>query len=387
MILADEPGERLVYEREKVRDWRRSGLIVESQLAAIEAAQSAAPGLAGLAIRALLFGLGVAAMAAFYGVAGPSMRDWHEADAGWFFLFEGALALAIGEIVAVIFHLYRFGIEEALLLGGPFLMAWGTGLAWGSGLRKDLTPELIAGGCVGAVLFTLVYARRRHLAAALAAVASASAGLAGFQLSHPRGALACLWTTLCAAAMARREIPDFERERWETLQGMLALLIPLAFNLRLENLVGGVVSRGAGLEYWLSYAAVWLIPAALMPAAIRLRHRPLMIAAAIGLLVAIMTNKPYWGIQRQDWDPAILGLLLMGIAAVLERWLRTGPGGLRNGFTAAAVVVERDSDFGASALLVAGATAVISSPNPAPADTGLKGGGGSSGGAGASGGF
>jgi hypothetical protein len=225
------------------------------------------------------------------------------------------------------------------------------------------------------------------LAAALAVVAAASAASAGFQWQHPRWALFLLWSALFALSLARRAVPEFERERWQTLQGMIAVLIPLALNLRLESLLGGAPSRGAGPEYWLSYALAWLIPAALMLAAVRWRHRPLLAASAIGLLVAIMTNKPYLDLERQDWDPAILGLLLMGAAAALERRLRAGPGGCRDGFTVAPIIIARDEDSGASALLAAGLNAAVAAPNPPPTDAGFKGGGGSSGGAGAGGGF
>lgn len=374
-VLADPAGESRIFELERARAWRRSGFIDDRQLAAIEAAVGPAPGLAGTAMRLLLAGLTLAGLGAFYGFFGPGHHD----GAGWFLVFEGALALLAGEVLALSLSLHRFGAEEALQLGGAAL------LALGSAVAADFGPHwheaLAAGGLVGLGAFGWVYARRRYQAALPALLACAAAALAGFSPPHPRAALALLWIVLLALSLRRREVPDFERERWQAAQGMLALLIPITVNLRLESVLHGLPERGAGLVYWGSYAAVWLLPAPMLLLGARLRHRPLLVGGALALLVALATNKPYLGLARRDWDPALLGALLAVVAAGLERWLRAAPGRMRDGFTADEVLVGRQELSAAGALLAASAAAARVEAAPASRESF---GGGSSGGAGAS---
>ena len=50
-------------------------------------------------------------------------------------------------------------------------------------------------------------------------------------------------------------------------------------------------------------------------------------------LATLATNKAYLGRQPQSWDPILFGLLLMGTAIVIRRWLASGPNGERYGFT------------------------------------------------------
>jgi hypothetical protein len=372
-LPADAAGEEKVFELERARAWRRSGFIDDTQLAAIEAAVGPVPGLAGAAMRLLLAGLTVAGLGAFYGLFGAS-----GGDAGWFLLFEGALALAAGEALAAALSLHRFGAEEALQLGGCALIALGAArtAAFSHGAR----PALLAGGAAGAAAFGWVYARRLHPLALPAVLACAAAALAGLEPAHPRAALALLWSGLLALSLLRRAVPDFERDRWQAVQGMLALLVPITLNLRLDA-VFGAPARGAGLVYWGSYAAVWLLPGLMLALGARLRHRPLLVGAALALLAALCTNKPYLGLARRDWDPALLGALLVVVAAVLERWLRAGPKSMRDGFTAEEVLVSRGELSAAQALLAASAGAAGVQAGPASRESF---GGGGSGGAGAS---
>ena len=104
-------------------------------------------------------------------------------------------------------------------------------------------------------------------------------------------------------------------------------------------------------------------------------------------LATLLTNKPYLGAPREPWDPILFGLLLIGTALVLRRWLASGKDGAQDGFTPARLL-RSDNDTRAVAAIASAAfheTAHPRSDPPAPEP--FKGSGGRSGGAGAGGSF
>jgi hypothetical protein len=104
------------------------------------------------------------------------------------------------------------------------------------------------------------------------------------------------------------------------------------------------------------------------------------------MLVTIGTNKPYLGLPRQPWDPILFGILLMGSAILLRRWLSKGENGQRYGFTATRLLAGEQRILS----VVATASAALHQPGisaPAESSSKLDPGGGRSGGAGSSGSF
>ena len=87
--------------------------------------------------------------------------------------------------------------------------------------------------------------------------------------------------------------------------------------------------------YWPSYAAIWAIPAAGLWLGVRQRDRELIDVNIALALATLVTNKPYLGWPSLEWDPIFLGVLLIGAAIALRRWLARGPDGARRGFTPA----------------------------------------------------
>jgi len=79
----------------------------------------------------------------------------------------------------------------------------------------------------------------------------------------------------------------------------------------------------------------------------------------------------------------LLGVLLMGLALVVRRWLLSGPGGERNGFTPLRVL----SKDRAAVAMLGMASAAFKPAAPAPSAPPPEFGGGRSGGGGASGSF
>jgi uncharacterized membrane protein YgcG len=107
----------------------------------------------------------------------------------------------------------------------------------------------------------------------------------------------------------------------------------------------------------------------------------------VGAIVAILTlvtNKPYLGWQRHTWDPMLLGVLLIGVALFIRRWLAAGPGEIRHGFTARRLSGKDKSwlNTGVSAMGVVSPDIITPSQQTESPDVHF--GGGDSGGGGAS---
>ena len=85
--------------------------------------------------------------------------------------------------------------------------------------------------------------------------------------------------------------------------------------------------------YWATYAAIWLLPAAGLALAVRDKHRWMLWVSLIMAVATLATNKPYLGWERHTWDPILLGVLLVGTAIGVRRWLSRGPDGQRHGWT------------------------------------------------------
>ncbi|HVE13199.1 MAG TPA: hypothetical protein VNI01_07390 [Elusimicrobiota bacterium] len=376
--FAAEDEER-VYRAETARGWRRSGLVSEEQLAGIEKEIGALPLQASWPIRVLLFAFALGACAAYFGVVEWLVRD-RRMEGLWFCASSPALYfLALGLIVR--HRLYRFGIEEGLLLGAAVLLFPGVGA-----LASYPARALLAGSAGSAALVFLAL-RFGYLWARLGAILAVSFTVAdqcrGLSENETRVLFAALYAAALAASFRFRP-PDFDRSRHQTVQGVLALGVGLFLNLKLDAILsfGGRASRGAGAFYWATFAAAWLLPALALAFAVRRRHRALLIAGALLAGVACATNKPYLGLERRVWDPAVFGALLMAVGAALTRWLRRGPEGRRDGWTAEPLIAGRGERAGLAAWLAGAAAAPGRAAQP-----GFSGGGGSSGGAGAGGAF
>ena len=97
-------------------------------------------------------------------------------------------------------------------------------------------------------------------------------------------------------------------------------------------------------------------------------------------LLTLITNKPYLGWPRRPWDPIVLGAALIATAVFVRRWLASGPGGERHGFTASRLLDADRAKLSlvgsASALIPTPATTRSSSPSSEPGFRGGRSGGG-----------
>jgi hypothetical protein len=177
---------------------------------------------------------------------------------------------------------------------------------------------------------------------------------------------------------------ELEEDDLAWVQGVAFSGFYLVCNLIITGRWSGLYTASqSGWFYWSTYAAVWIVPALALWLGIRGRDRLLIDLGWLGALVTILTNKSYLSWPRQTWDPILLGILLMGTAVALRRWLAKGPNGERSGFTPVRVL---DSENRALAAASALSLVLPHAPAASPSQpSSFKPGGGQSGGGGASG--
>lgn len=374
--------EERAFNHERLRDWRAAGLLGADKAAEAEALAGEAPAHASWPLRILLFGLGALALGALSALVLKDLRGRADSAFTAWVLAAGAVAAAEAGIRRL--KVRRFGAEEALVAGAVVLLAYGAERAFSTGMRWHFSLGVFsAAAALGASAAYLRYGYR--LASFGAAVAlGVLVGSQEYGADATRVLLAVLYAGLLAAATFWPGLPPRERSRLEIVRFFLALSVPLCLNLRLEQFPRPwslqPVTGAFGLA---TFAAIFLIPLAWLAWGARERSRTILWAGAIGLLVAQCSIKPYLGIKRDPWDPAVLGLELVLLALALKRWLDAGPGGRRGAYSSEAFGDPGPGE--ASGLLVAAVAASPSSP-PAGPDR-PKGGGGSFGGGGASGGY
>jgi hypothetical protein len=298
-----------------------------------------------------------------------------------------AVCLAAAEYFAGALRLYRHGVEEALATSAVLLLGVAaTATMHILGVRWSNDHVLAVGLTVCAIGGLWLYARFGFVYAAAGAMACIA--MIPFQLiaSKPLQHLAAAALMAAAFGLARSSHlahgDDYPGDDCASLQAAAWAAMYLALNLRVWDLVQPFVASTVRVHdwfYWLSYLAILAIPAVGLRLGIRQRDRELIDVNITLALVTLVTNKPYLGWPRREWDPMILGVLLMAGAIALRRWLARGPDGERGGFTPAQVL---STDAHALSMIATASAAFhphAASPVPAPGSDfrgGRSGGGG-----------
>ncbi|UPT74681.1 MAG: hypothetical protein M0D55_02850 [Elusimicrobiota bacterium] len=383
MRIFGEDEERRAFDHDRVRGWASAGLIAPEKRAEAEAAAGEPPSRAATPVRLLLFALAAAMLAA---LAFLMLKDaGGRAESAVYAWALAACALAGAEAGIKSLKVRRFGAEEALLCGAAVLFAYGAERLAPGESRWRFSEGVFAGAL--AIAAAAAYVRYGYRVATLGAAVALGFLLAAFDWGAEtvRVLLAALYAALLAAVTLWPGLSRRERDRLELVRFFLALAVPLVLNLKLERLLANrYPSPVSGTFAWATFAAIFLIPAVWLAWGASARSRTLIWAGAIGLLVAQCSIKPYLGVERNSWDPAVLGTELMLAALILKRWLDSGAGGRRGGYSSEAL---GESAPGGALGLIAGAVASSPAGPPAGPAEGPKGGGGSFGGGGASGSF
>jgi hypothetical protein len=392
---ADE--EERVRTSRKVRDWAASGLLTADQGQALTAGLRTDLKRTNAIFRAVLFLFGTLIVWALAGLVVVNIDANEEASVGVVAIVLGVGYFAAADFLVARARLYRFGIEEALASWSAAFVGGGVALLAMSAMsgRDDLA--IVFGLLTASAASYVIYARYGYLYAALAAVACAAA--MPFFFDRPQSlervlSAAILAATVVAARAGGRGLDDedcpgddygaIETGAWVGLYVVVNLVWSSELTFGPSTLRG--VSRSF---YWVTYGAIWIVPAIVLYLGVSAKRRLLTGAGLFIALATLVTNKTYLGWPHQTWDPILLGLLLAGGGAALRRWLATGEGGQRFGFTPDRILASHQRTVDALATVAGAGQSAVNhthpAPEPAPAfDVGH---GGRSGGAGAGGSF
>lgn len=379
--------ERAVRLLHDVHDWRDSQLISAEQHDRMAADLETGLRRTNKFLRATLFVFGLLIAIAATGLVAVLLDggDWV------LWILSGLAAggcFAAAAFLVRNYRLYRFGIEEAFAVASILFATFAVGffvddLAAVSGIDLELGLALVAGAIVSFIVFFqfgFVYAAIIGMACA----AMAPFPLLDSEIAGRSTAVAVLAALFVAARLERGKYgEEFPGDSYGLIETAAWAGIYLVVNLKISDWLSHPVETGP--FYWLTYAAIWMLPAAGLWIAARERHRYLLDLNILLAIVTLMSNKPYLNAQRNPWDPIAFGILLVAVALGLRRWLERGEGGARSGFVAFRLLAsERER------LSTAGNVSVMQPslhPQHGPEEPKPGYGGGRSGGAGAGGKF
>jgi hypothetical protein len=358
-----ESDEEKVRMQDLVREWHRSGLLEASQTTRLRAELAVDLKRANPFVRALIFLFTTLVIGASFGFVSVLLQL---RDPGIAILagIAAPVCFLTAEYLVTRFRLYRFGIEEACATCGVLSLAFA--------VEVGTSAEALAVALAGLAAFG-VFLRFGYLYAALGAIACVAALPFQFGLEPEAERVLAALVLATVFSLVRKA------EQYDVIAASSWAGIYVALNLQL----GFRLYQGA--FYWWTYLMIWILPIIGIRMGIRQKHRALIDANLVMVLVTLASNKPYLRLTRQPWDPILFGILLIGAAIVVRRWLRAGVNGERHGFTP-----ERLLNRDLRVLSVAAtATSALQFNTPAPTHVEPKPdfSGGRSGGAGASGSF
>ena len=395
MRLYSASSEETLRARQLLTDWANEGFLTKEQYQRLEQETVSELRTTNIFLRLVLFFFTLvtvgAAVALFFVGSGPS-----EQTIGVFLLIFAVVCYAAAEYSVFQAGLYRYGIEEALVVCSVGFLCAGIQFAFFSDSPYSPKLESLV-PAVGAVLSLWIW-RRFGLWYAFLAAMIFVAFLPGYWTSSHSAQhliVAGFYAAglVCVAAVRSRHRFDYLDDAYSLVEAFLWLGIYLAVNLQLSSFKlptqwwsgPRAASEFARPFYWTTWVLIWCLPPIVLARGVRKKDR---FVIAVGAIVAVLTfisNKPYLGWPRHTWDPMLLGILLTGVAVFLRRWLARGPGGIRHGFTAARLS-GKDKNWMSVGSTVGG---LLSPQPPAPQPTSpdFRFGGGQTGGGGAGGNF
>ena len=376
--------ERNIRVGRLVADWTKSGLLSDGQHDTILPELQVDLRRTNLFLRVVLFIFTMLILQSALGIMAMTIAMSGATAAAVLCAIGGVVAFWLAGFLVNRFKLYRFGIEEAVAVAAILLMGAGAAIGW-SVIGDRLQESAIAAGLVaaGATAFA-VFARFGYLYAAIAAMACAG-GLpfvfGDSEMTQRLISIAIIAAIAAGAWMKRAELGDEhpgDTYAWVEAAAWIGIyaLINLQIFTRIDR---------TSWFYWVTYAGIWIVPLLWLWWSIRDRQRILLDVSVLLMLATLISNKAYLGSERYPWDPIVFGLLLMGTAIAIRRWLAGGAQGERHGVTATRILASDKSTVGLVSLATLAHPAASTQPSSAPDDP--IGGGGRSGGAGAGGSF
>jgi len=278
-------------------------------------------------------------------------------------------------------------VEETLVLAGIALAGVTAGLLFVGLVPREAQGlhAVSAGLAVGSAAAMLAYFRFGYVYAAIAAVICVAAMPFTFVLSAAAERAAAAAIFFAAAAGVRplrlRHQDVWPGDEYAAIQAAAWLGMYVVLNVKIG------FDSVDGAFYWFTYAMTFVIPAAGLALGIRDKDRALINVNIVAAIVTLITNKPYLRWARHEWDPILLGVLLIGVTIWLRRWLSNGTDGHRAGFTATPVKPGQSAFLAVVSAVPFGTIAHAPVPHapathaapPRDFDGGQSGGGGASG--------
>jgi hypothetical protein len=334
--------EEALRARNLLKDWAGEGFITEAHYQRMEQETVCELRRTNIFLRLVLFLFTLiivgAAVALFFVAAPPQPAAQPK---GILLLIFAAITYAAAEFAVSRARLFRYGIEEALAACSVGLLCFGI-----QAVSPNPHGAEFRVPAAGAILslwlwhrFGLPYA---FLAAMIFALWLPGHWTSSHSAEHLIVAAFYAAGLITVAAIRSRHHFTYLNDRYSIVEALLWLGIYLAINLQLSSLDlpghwwGGPrnAQEFSRPFYWTTWVLIWCLPPAVLALGLRRKDRFVIAVGAIAAILTLVTNKPYLGWQRHTWDPMLLGVLLIGVALFIRRWLAGGPGGNRHGFTA-----------------------------------------------------
>jgi hypothetical protein len=313
---------------------------------------------------------------------------------GAFLLIFAAISYAAAELAVSHARLYRYGIEEALAACSVGFLCAGIEAAFFSGHLYSPETEFLV-PAAGAIVSLWIW-HRFGLPYASAAAMIFVVWLPGYWTSSHSAQhliVAAFYAVglLIVATVRPRHRFTYLNDEYTIAEALLWLGIYLAINLQLSsvNLLGQrwggprTTTEFSRSFYWATWVLIWCLPPVVLARGLRQKDRFVIAVGAVIAILTLVTNKPYLGWQRHTWDPMLMGVLLVGVALFIRRWLADGPGEMRHGFTARRLSGKDKRWMNAGIAAFGLASPNIITPSPQTGSPDVHFGGGDSGGGGA----
>jgi hypothetical protein len=366
--------------RALLKDWAGEGFISEEQYRRMEQETVCELRTTNIFLRIVLFLFTAIIVGAAVGLfLTVFLTHPSEQTTGVFLLIFAAILYAAAELSVSRFHLYRYGIEEALAVCSVGFLCVGIASSSSHGTE----PLSFVAGAFSSLWiwhrFGLWYA---FPAAMIFIVYLPGYWTPAHWAQHV--IIAALYATGLVSVIAVRPAGH------SVAEALLWLGVYMAMNLQLPSFnlsgawAGGEYSRPF---YWASWVLIWCLPPIVLMRGVRRKDRFVMAAGVIAAVLTLVTNKPYLGWPRHTWDPMLLGGSLIAVAVFIRRWLASGPRGIRHGFTAERLSGKDRRWMSAGSTVLGVLSPQLVARDTQPASPEARFGGGASGGGGATGEF
>ena len=398
MRLYSAFSEETLRARKLLADWADEGVLTKTQYERLAQETVSDLRTTNIFLRLILFLFTLICVAATAGLFFKVfLSQSSNQTTGIFLLIFAVVCYVAAEIAASQAHLYRYGIEEALVVCSVGFLCGGMQAALFSGRPYSPKPDVIQ--CVvptAGLAFSLWIWRRFGLWYAFLAAMIFAVFLSGCWTSSPsaqRVIVGLLYVIGLVCVIAARSGLEHNEDDYAIVEPLLWLGIYLAINLQLSSLSMRAQWLGLGIRsasefprsfYWSTWVLIWCLPLVVLARGVRRKDRFVIAAGAMLAILTFVSNKPYLGWPRHTWDPMLLGILLIGTAWLIRSWLALSPGAIRRGFISARLS-GKDKDWMNVGSVAAGLAAPQSLAPTRSAE--FRFGGGSSGGGGAGGSF